>query len=289
VISGSDAVSGWTQQSGNIWRSNVAGTVKYVFVNGELMTLARFPNTGWLRNDQGSGTQIQDSELTQANGYWNGATAVIRSSNWSYDAVTVSNHANGSITFPNIYFNLSNYEWGYFLCNKLSELDSPGEWFHDAANGHLYLWAPNNADPNTLNVEAAVREKGVTVFWQRQHVQISDLVFQHQRVCGVRNDGAAYVDITGCTFRELYQGISSYGNNNLYTNNRFEDTFATGAHLIDNNSTFEDNTMERIAMKAGLGESNWGYFGLRLNGTGNVIRSRTAWWNGTWCATPRPC
>jgi hypothetical protein len=273
VISGSDAVSGWTQQSGNIWRANVAGTVKYVFVNGELMTLARFPNTGWLRNDQGSGTQIQDSELTQANGYWNGATAVIRSSNWSFDAVTVSNHANGSFSFPNIYFNLSNYEWGYFLCNKLSELDSPGEWYHDAASGHLYLWAPNNVDPNTLSVEAAVREKGVTVFWQRQHVQISDLVFQHQRVCGVRNDGAAYVDITGCTFRELYQGISSYGSNNLYANNRFEDTFATGAHLIDNNSTFENNTMERIAMRAGMGESNWGYFGLRLNGTGNVIRS----------------
>lgn len=273
VISGSDLVTGWTQQSGNIWRATVSGTVKYVFVDGQLMTLARYPNTGWLRNDQGSGTQIQDSELTQPNGHWNGATAVIRSSNWSYDAVTVSNHANGSISFPNIYFNLSNYEWGYFLCNKLSELDSPGEWFHDASNGHLYLWAPSNANPNSLTVEAAVREKGVTVFWQRQHVRISDLVFEHQRVCGVRNDGATYVDITGCTFRELYQGISSYGNNNLYEDNHFEDTFATGAHLIDNNSTFRNNTMERIAMRAGMGESNWGYFGLRLNGTNNVIRA----------------
>jgi len=272
VISGSDLVTGWTQHSGNIWRAPVSGTVKYVYVNGQPMTLARFPNTGWLRNDQGTGTQITDSELTQPNGYWNGATAVIRSSNWSYDAVTVNAHSGTTINFPNIYFNLSHYEWGYFLCNKLSELDMPGEWFHDAANGQLYLWAPNGADPSTLTVEAGVREKGITVYWQREHVSISDLQFQHQRVAGIRIDGAAHVAVNGCTFRELYQGISSYGNYNTYLNNRFEDTFASGAHLIDNNSTFQDNTMERIAMRAGQGENNWGYFGLRLDGDNNIIR-----------------
>jgi hypothetical protein len=273
VISGSDLVTGWSQHSGNIWRAPVNGTVKYVYVNGQPMTLARYPNSGWLRNDQGSGTQITDSELTQPNGYWTGATAVIRSSNWSYDAVTVNAHNGTTISFPNIYFNLSHYEWGYFLCNKLSELDMPGEWFHDAANGQLYLWAPNGADPSTLTVEAGVREKGITVYWQREHVNISDLQFQHQRVAGIRIDGAAHVAVNGCTFRELHQGISSYGNNNTYLNNRFEDTFASGAHLIDNNSTFQDNTMERIAMRAGQGENNWGYFGLRLDGDNNIIRS----------------
>ncbi|HOZ39306.1 MAG TPA: T9SS type A sorting domain-containing protein [Flavobacteriales bacterium] len=273
IISGSDVVTGWTNHSGNIWRANVSGTVKYVYANGQAMTLARFPNTGWLRNDQGTGTQIQDSELTQPNGYWNGATAVIRSSNWSYDAVTITNHSNGTITFPNIYFNLSHYEWGYFLCNKLSELDAPGEWFHDTTNGHLYLWAPNNADPNSITVEAAVREKGLTVYWQREHVTISDLQFQHQRLAGIRCDGGGHVEVNGCAFRELYQGISSYGNNNQYLNNRFEDTYASGAHLIDNNSVFQGNRLERVAMRAGQGENNWGYFGLRLDGQNNIIRS----------------
>lgn len=273
VISGSDLVTGWTQHSGNIWRAPVSGTVKYVYVNGQPMTLARFPNTGWLRNDQGTGTQITDSELTQPNGYWTGATAVIRSSNWSYDAVTINAHNGTTISFPNIYFNLSHYEWGYFLCNKLSELDSPGEWYHDAASGLLYLWAPGNANPGTLTVEAGVREKGVTVFWQREHVVISDLQFQHQRQAGIRIDGAAHVEVNGCTFRELYQGISSYGNNNRYLNNQFEDTYASGAHLIDNNSLFQGNTLERIAMRAGQGENNWGYFGLRLDGDDNIIRS----------------
>ncbi|MBX2977856.1 MAG: right-handed parallel beta-helix repeat-containing protein [Flavobacteriales bacterium] len=272
IISGSAQVTNWTLHSGNIWRASVSGQVKYVYVNGQQMTLARFPNSGWLRNDQGSGTHIQDSELNQANGYWTGATAVIRSSNWSFDAVPVTSHSNSTINFPNIYFNLSNYHWGYFLCNKLSELDMPGEWFHDAAAGQLYLWAPNNANPNSITIEASVHDRGMNVFWQRQHIVISDLQFQHQRVAGIRVDGAAHVEVNNCTFRELYQGVSSYGNNGRYINNQFEDTYASGAYLIDNNSLFQGNTMLRVAMRPGLGENNWGYFGVRLDGQNNIIR-----------------
>ena len=48
------------------------------------MTLARFPNTGWLRNDNGSARRSM-IRTTQAAGYWNGAEVVVRSSNWSYD------------------------------------------------------------------------------------------------------------------------------------------------------------------------------------------------------------
>ena len=42
------------------------------------MTLARYPNTGWLRNDVGTSTSINDDALTQPAGYWNGAEVVQR-------------------------------------------------------------------------------------------------------------------------------------------------------------------------------------------------------------------
>ena len=137
IVSGSSLVTSWVPYQGSIWRASVSGTVKQVYVNGQLMTLARYPNSGWLRMDQGTSTTLQDADLTQPDGYWNGATAVIRASNWNYDLATVSNFSNGSLSFPTIYDQPGSYQWGYFLCNKLSELDAPGEWyFDDFTPGH---------------------------------------------------------------------------------------------------------------------------------------------------------
>ena len=275
IISGSALVTGWTLHQGNIWKASIGTgqTVKYVFVNGQMMTLARFPNTGWLRNDNGGGTFITDAALTQANGYWTGATAVIRSTNWSYDAPVITGFSGGTLSFSDIYYNLSTYDWGYFLCNKLSELDAPGEWFYDQGTGQLYLWAMGNDNPNTLTVEAGLRENGVMIGWNRQYIKIQDIGFKHQRTAGVKNDGGHHITASGCTFQYLYQGIRSYGTYNTYSGNTFTNVLATAAYLIDNNTTLEGNTFDQIAMVPGLGESNWGYFGVRSIGTGNIIRA----------------
>src|SRR5690606_7365443 len=54
IISGGVPVSGWTPYQGNIWRASFSQAPKYVIVNGTPMTLARHPNTGWIKNVQGS-------------------------------------------------------------------------------------------------------------------------------------------------------------------------------------------------------------------------------------------
>ncbi len=275
VISGSDVVTNWVQHSGNIWRTSITTPVKHLYANGARQVLARFPNTGWLRNDQGTGTSLTDAALTQSSGYWTGATLVVRSTNWSYDAPTVSSFNNSTLTFPNIYYNLGSNDWGYFLCNKLSELDAPGEWFHDAAAGMLYFWAPGNANPNTLLMEASVRQRGINVYWSRQHVVIRDIAFQHQHQAGIWIDGASSITVRECIFRELYHGLRTVGTNCIYQNNNFEGTYASGAMILDNGALFVGNTLTDIAMVPGLGESNWGYFGVRTVGLGNIIRNNT--------------
>ncbi|MEZ4739048.1 MAG: right-handed parallel beta-helix repeat-containing protein [Flavobacteriales bacterium] len=273
VISGSIAATTWTQHQGNIWRASVAQPVKYVRVNGALQTLARYPNSGWLRVNTSSNTQLNSTSLTQANGYWNGARLVVRSTNWCYENAETSGFSNGTLSFPAITYNPGNYDWGFFVCNKLSELDSPGEWYHDANAGVLYLWAPGNADPNGLNVQASVFENGVNVGWQKSHVRIEDLLFRGQRYAGVNNGGASYVTITGCTFEWLNHAIRSYGNNDNYSGNIIRNTFASGMALIDNNTTVENNTITDIALIPGLGESFWGYYGMYALGDDNVIRN----------------
>lgn len=271
VISGSDLVTGWQPWQGNIWRAPVEDEVKQVYVAGSVQTLARFPNSGWLRMDQGTSTSLHDDDLDQANGYWNGATAVIRASNWNYDLAEVSGFNNGTLTFPTIFDNPGNYQWGYFLQDKLSELDAPGEWYHDAAAGMLYFQAPGNADPNTLQVEAAVRPAGAPVAWGRSWVRIQDLAFEHQTNAGVDNGGATHITVSNCRFSDLYHGIRSAGSWNNYENSLFERTYATAALLIDDHTAFTGNTLEDIAMRPGAGETSWGYNGVRTIGPGNTV------------------
>ncbi|MBK7944203.1 MAG: hypothetical protein IPJ85_02335 [Flavobacteriales bacterium] len=126
VISGSVPVTGWVQHSGSIWRASLSQRPKHIYVNGALQTIARFPNSGWLRVDQGTSTSLTDAELTQPNGYWNSATAVIRTANWSYDTAFVSAHANGVLAPPPATAP-GKLHWGYIRNNKLELLDAPGE------------------------------------------------------------------------------------------------------------------------------------------------------------------
>lgn len=272
VLAGSTALTGWTVHSGNIWKVPVTTPVKYLFSGGQLMTLARFPNTGWLRNDNGSSTEINDAGLTQAAGYWNGAEVVVRSSNWSYDVAPVTGHTAGRLQFNNIWFDLDTNHWGYFLRNKLSELDAQNEWFYDAAAGLLYFRAPNNADPNTLLVEASTVDRGVWVQLNRHDVVVDGLTFHHQHERGVFIDGAHHVTVRNCTFEDLAQSMYSYGHDDVFQNNIVRRTFKTGLYVIDNNTVISGNLFQDVAMEPGLGESNWGYMGVRVSGNNNTVR-----------------
>ncbi|MEN8193208.1 MAG: LamG-like jellyroll fold domain-containing protein [Bacteroidota bacterium] len=67
----------------------------------------------------------------------------------------------------------------YYLEDKPHYLDSPGEfWFEKKGeSGRLYVWLPNNKNPNKIKIEAG------------KHVNLLD------------SDGMSYVNISGLTFR----------------------------------------------------------------------------------------
>ena len=273
VIKGSVLVSGWTQHQGNIWKASVLeGRVDQVYVNGQRQVPARFPNTGWLHNDQCNGWQIQSNDLTQGNGYWNGAKVVFRTTPHSFDTLRVSTYSNGNLNLTTQTLNLGNHPWGFYLVGKLSELDSPGEWYYDPVAKKLYLWAPGGGNPGNLQVEASVYNNGVNCYWQRAYIVVEDMAFRHQRLAGVLNDGANHVTVQRCDLRQLYHGIRSSGPNDTYDGNTFQGTYATGILAIQGNTTITGNVLTGIAKLDGEGESTWGYFGIRSLGLGNVIR-----------------
>ena len=271
VIAGSDLVTGWTVHSGNIWRAQLGQSPRYVFFNGQRMELARFPNTGWLRTDVASSTSTVDAALTQPANYWNGATMVIRTTNWSYDTAQVTGFSGGTLTHTSTGNNMGAQEWGYFLRNKLNLLDAPGEWFYEPASGFLYLWCPGNANPNSHQVEAAIRDNGLYCGWQRHHLTATDLAFRHQTDAALRLSGTYAMEFGHCTFSDCYQAIRSTGNDQLFHHLTISDTYGTGVHLLDDNSSLTHSTFTDIALVPGLGESNWGYFGLRTSGSGVTV------------------
>jgi len=270
IISGSEVITGWVLHSGGIWKTTVTGNVEQLFANGSLQTIARFPNQGWLRNDQGNFGQINDAELTQPNGYWNGATAIVRSSNWAYDEVVVSNYVTGQLNVTSLSGNVEDYEWGYYLCNKFSELDMEGEWFYNTATQELFFYPPNDQNPNNMVMEYPVRQKGVWL--TRDYGLVENIKFQHHTHQSLFLDAVDHCIVRNCQFEKTHRGVFSVGNNNVTEYSQFFDVYATSLYLIDQNSVVRHCSFNNVAMTIGEGEKvGWGYFGLRVGGSNNHI------------------
>lgn len=271
IISGSELVTGWTLHSGNIWKATVSSNVKQVYFNGGRMELARFPNEGWMRTDIANSTSTTDATLTQGSGYFTGATMVIRTTNWSYDTAFVSSHSGTTLTHTSTGNNLGAQQWGYFLRNKLSLLDQAGEWYYNKATATLYVWCPNNAAPSSNTIEAGVQDFGVYFGYQRHDAIVTNLAFRHQTDASVRLSVTYNIEVANCSMQDTYRAIYSTGSSQQFHHLTITRTYLTAVYLLDSNSSFTNNSITDVCLWPGWGENNWGYFGLRTNGSGMVI------------------
>ena len=162
--------TGWTQHSGSIYRTTLNRDVWQLFVNGEQMIPARWPNarfddetvwdslTHWGRGgtDDTNGTMVDHSHngisLVASGLDLTGAIAILNVGNWATWALPVISHAAGtdSFTYAPIasgYQKFSNNNHRYFIEGKLALLDAEKEWFFDPSSKTLYLWAPGGVAP----------------------------------------------------------------------------------------------------------------------------------------------
>lgn len=266
IISGSKPITGWSVHSGNIYVANVAFPVKHLFVNGALMTIARFPNSGWLYTDADEDeTGFIDAALAARPGdaanYWNGATIRIRTYSWRLDIRKVQSYsANGAISFDTPLPEPVRGGWGYYLDGKLSELDTPGEWWYDAANGKVYLYARGGANPGSLLVEGMTTDFGVHIYYHKHSTTVENLSFRHQADDGININQSDNVTIRDCSFEYINDiGIQGSWNsvNNVYENNTFNHclnraiTFNADDGWDAGNTRFTGNTITNTGMVPG--------------------------------------
>ena len=180
LISGLDTVStSWTQYSGDIYYTDFTmnmGDKDAVFVDGDLMDYARWPDkTGAnpMTNDgaavdSGNLTTITDTDMpNQSSGWYDGAIVwCIAGAKWTAWGATITSSGNGTIKFTipgdmGEYHNPSDTTRGdsnyYYLAGKLGLLDAEKEWFYDTEARRLYLYAPGGGNPEGRTVEVKAR------------------------------------------------------------------------------------------------------------------------------------
>jgi hypothetical protein len=168
VISGTEPVAGWSAFRDRIHVTNLSEPVEQVFVNGRMMTCARYPNAdtnAWTIHTlvlRPVTNQVLTGDLPERPiNYWKGATVWGLSRNLGWVAARFA--VTGSV------HNLLFYEgkrvpWygggagRAYLSGLLGELDAEREWCQ--AEGRLYLIPPAGADPDTLAAEVPRRRWG---------------------------------------------------------------------------------------------------------------------------------
>lgn len=174
TISGADVVEGWTPYRGSIFRTNVTLPVSaykdtgffanQVFVDGKMMTEARWPNNKYLndpmlptlagccvKSQGGNAATVENSDIPNIPEGWTGATV------WTNEWYTTrtgtitggtTKKLTAQMTAP---WDRGGY-W-FYLVGKLGLLDRENEWFYDSKSRSLYLWALNGMRPSSVEVK----------------------------------------------------------------------------------------------------------------------------------------
>ena len=202
-----------------------------LFCSGKRMTVARWPNEGWLHiaDVPQTGTKRFNEGLdrekrfdgvpvgrhygritydgdrpkrwsaeneTYVHGYWTW--------DWSdaYQRVRSIDTVVREITMqePHHHYGYTKNQRYYFL-NILEELDSPGEWYLDRNKGLLYFWPPAPIAEGSVSV--SLLDEPLLSFDSTSYVTFSGFTFEQCRSNGVVVTGGSHVRLAGCTFRFL--------------------------------------------------------------------------------------
>ena len=192
-----------------------------LFVDGEPMTLARWPNEGFARMgpvlDSGSKPRCNEkpdrpgsfqyegdrperwlqAEDLYLMGYW--------CFKWFNEAIRVASidPAQHSITFaaPHVYGvgGGSGGEW--YALNLLEELDAPGEYFVDRQAGVLYLLPPGPLSGREIGLSLLAAP--LVTMDEVSHVTLRGLTFEYSRGVAVSIEGGESNLIAACTIRNI--------------------------------------------------------------------------------------
>lgn len=280
VITGTIPISNWQPYKGDILVASTTATVYNLYVDGNMQTNARFPNSGLLKMDGGFNNAVAftDNDLTQKDGYWVGATIRFRTWDWEYRTSKVTDYTDKKITIKDSSTNTLGAGWGYYFDNKMEELDTLNEWFFDKEKSLLY-YHPAVADLSKHTVEATVYEAGFTINEKVKHIRISNVKIQQFQNFGVwakgdnenivvDNNSLEKINLTAINFNLASKNCQVNNNQIRHINGR-------GISALEpENMSITENNITQIGNIPGYGISGVnGMIGIAIE---NVEKIKTA-------------
>ncbi len=259
---GSIVISGWQKTAddriaaavrGQVYEADLSGAVfggtdgsngiRHLLLNRKLMTIARYPNVAgpeqanWLNITQKTGDySFYDEKLVDYRntaGYWTGATLRARTYSWQYSVRQVTEYNNGIITTESVatpWYPVKG--WGYFLDNKIEELDYPGEWFYDSLNKKLFFYPPQGTDLSTSLAEGMTHDTGINIFWQQHQAAVKDLSFKHYLGNCININSSNQILVANVATQHCGQGIYIYNANDTeLRGNHLDQSYETGINI----------------------------------------------------------
>lgn len=270
-VSGGTLVTGFTARGDGTYAAPLSTNPPHVYVNGNRITLARYPNTGYLRTDAGSNAStIVDSALTQPAGTWNGANVRARLVNWSYDVGVVGTSIPGNLALSTPFSRsfASTDDWGYFIDGVEAALDADGEWAY--AGGQLLVRPPAGVDLSTATVEATATDRGISLTGDYEILDGVDV--RHYSDIAVRVSYLNnHVTVRHCNVQHSYFGIRAFADYVTVDESDIHNIYATGIYVTGANTTVTRSHVHEIGSEFGFGEY-WGNIGVSTNGDNVVVR-----------------
>lgn len=193
-----------------------------VFFRDQPMTLARYPNEGFLHIAALSvedGHHIREWQGSRVGRFrvegerdrlrrWAAEPNIVLHGYWFWDwadqrmAVKSIAPETGEITLDDRAPHLYGYRAGqwFYAFNLLCELDQPGEWYLDRETGILYFWPPESMKAGDVTV--SVLRDPVT-FDNASHITFQGFTIEAMRGTAIQVTGGEAVRIAGCTIRNV--------------------------------------------------------------------------------------
>ncbi len=266
-----------------------------LFVDGEPMVWARWPNEGFVKTvdvlgpltlgawDNKKGTK--EGRFVYAGdrpSRWVGEPDAWLYGYWfwdwadSYEKIESIDLEKNEITLAKPWHQYGfRKEQRYFAVNVLSELDAPGEWYLDRASRRVYLYP--KGDLRGAKVELSLLKEPMVWAEGVSHLRLEGLSWELGGADGLRVVGGERVELVGCTVRKLggngieVQGgrhhvvrscdIHTLGRGGVILAGGDRKILLAGGHLLENNHIHHLSRVDHTYTP-----------GVLLDGVGNKVR-----------------
>lgn len=194
-IAGGQPVTGWTLDSGHIYKANVGTNRKFytLFEDGNRATMARTPNSGYLLTQASvsKDTQItyKEGDLPEAGAdysnaqvydwpgdeaWWNWSSETRKMTGIDFATNTISLEKGGLASGWQVQTGSR-----YFVQGSKALLDAPGEFYLDEATGTLYYWPMGDGAIEGKEIVAPTTSRVIELKGSSEATPVHDLSFEN--------------------------------------------------------------------------------------------------------------